>query len=286
MTTIVGASLDHRRAAFRDDLADARLEGRVEANRFVTGQPRQVIAMPGAGLRRAPRFDAPLDTEALTGETLLIFEEDEGWAWAQLDRDDYVGYMPANALGAVGAAATHRVAARATWVYAAPHIKSPTLGWLSLNARIAGEKADDRFVRTREGGFVFASHVAPIDDAEGDFVEVAERLVGAPYLWGGRTSIGLDCSGLVQLALEAAQRPCPRDSDMQMSELGEPVIHAPGSLQRGDLVFWRGHVGVMIDADLLLHANAHHMRAEIEPLTQAAARIAAHGPVTAVRRIA
>ncbi len=285
MTTTVGASLDRRRAAFRDDLADARLEGRVEAARFVTGSPRQVIATPAVALRRAPRFDAPLDTEALTGETLLIFEEEEGWAWVQLDRDSYVGYMPANALGAVGDEATHRVAARATWIYAEPDIKSRTLGWLSLNAVIAADSADERFVRRHDGGFVFAAHVAPVSDPETDYVEVAERLVGAPYLWGGRTSIGLDCSGLVQLALEAAGRPCPRDSDMQMAELGEPVIHAPGSLMRGDLVFWRGHVGLMLDEERLLHANAHHMRAEIEPLTQAAARICAHGPVTAVRRL-
>lgn len=274
---------DPRRAAYREDLADWALRNVVKAARYVPAERLQVAAR-SAALRREPRSDAGLDTEALKGETVKVFDSDEGWAWGQLERDGYVGYLPMEALSEAITAPTHRVSALRTFVYPAPDLKAPPINWLSFNAAIAAGDERGRFTGLRDGGFVFSDHLVPEGVRAPDFVTVAERFVGTPYLWGGRTSFGLDCSGLIQLSLEAAGRRCPRDTDMQQAELGKPVDDL-GPRKRGDLVFWKGHVGVMLDPDRLLHANAHHMLTMIEPLKTARDRIAAHGTVTAVRRL-
>ena len=194
---------DPRRHAYRGDLAAEPLRGLVEARRFVKGEPRQVSA-PSLPLRREPRFDARLDTEVLLGETATVYDESEGWAWVQLSRDGYVGYVPSEGLTRRLVTPTHRIAALRSYVYPEPDGKTPPLALLSLNARIACERAEGKFLALAGGGYVFAAHAAPIGATEPDFVAVAEAFLGTPYLWGGRTSIGLDCSGLVQLALEAA----------------------------------------------------------------------------------
>lgn len=277
--------LDPRRNAYRDDLADAALRGRVSAPRYVTGERRQVIE-PDAPLRRAPRFDAPLETEALHGEVVRVFDEREGWAWVQLERDRYVGYMPVDALARDVTPPTHWVRALRTFVYPAPDIKTSPLSALSLAAAVAVREMGERFAQIASGGFVFAAHLAPLSEPAADFVAVAERFVGVPYLWGGRTSLGVDCSGLVQLALQAAGIDAPRDTDMQQAELGAPVEPALDRLQRGDLVFWSGHVAIMLDGGRLLHANAHHMATVVEPAAEAVARIAAsHAHITGARRL-
>lgn len=282
------AALDRRVNAFRPDLAAEALRGRVKAPRFATGERRRVAA-GHAPLRREPRPDAPLDTELLHGEALTVYEERGGWAWAQAQADSYVGYVPAEALGETAAAPTHRVAALRAHVYPAPDIKTPPLYALSLNALlVVADEAEGRFLGLAEGGFVHAAHVARVDAFAGDFVAVAEGFLGTPYLWGGRTGLGVDCSGLVQQALQAAGIACPRDSDMQETALGEPLGDASdlSGLRRGDLVFWRGHAGIMIDPERLLHANAFHMRTVIEPVAETAARIArTDGPVTSIRRL-
>src|SRR5919197_6302558 len=197
-----------------------------------------------APLRQAPSPDAPLDTEALKGERVIVYETQEGWARGKLVADGYAGFLPASALGAPGAPLTHKVAALRTLVFPGPSIKLPPLEALPLGSRLAVARTEGVFAITAAGGYLPARHLVAIDEMETDFVAVAERFLGAPYLWGGKTSLGLDCSGLVQVALNAAGRPCPRDSDMQEAALGRPVAPAEdlSNLQRGDLVFWDGHV--------------------------------------------
>jgi cell wall-associated NlpC family hydrolase len=281
-----GVLPDPRRHAYRADLAAETLRGLVEAPRYAKGEPRQV-GVPSLPLRREPRFDATLDTEALLGETLTLYDESEGWAWVQLARDGYVGYMPSEGLVLEIAAPTHRISMLRSYVYPEPDGKTPPLALLSLNARVAAVKAEGKFLALAGGGYVFAGHAAPIGKAEPDFVAVAEAFLGTPYLWGGRTSIGLDCSGLVQLALEAAGRATPRDADMQAEELGRIIDWRPSTkLRRGDLVFWEGHVGIMTGAKDFLHANAFHMAVEIEPFAAARRRIKQVGyEVKCVRRL-
>jgi cell wall-associated NlpC family hydrolase len=275
---------DPRRHPYRADLAAEQLRGTVAAARYVTGELRQVGA-PSLPLRREPRFDATLDTESLLGETVTLFEEHEGWAWVQLARDGYVGYMPGEGLTARIATPTHRIAALRSYVYPEPDPKTPPLALLSLNALVTAAKSEGKFIALAGGGYVFAGHTVPIGEAHPDFVAVAEAFLGAPYLWGGRTSVGLDCSGLVQLAVEAAGHQAPRDADMQAAELGHP-LDPDAPLQRGDLVFWEGHVGIMTSDTEFLHANAFHMAVEREPFAIAKQRIQEVGyEVMCVRRL-
>jgi cell wall-associated NlpC family hydrolase len=281
-------TLDRRLTPARPDLAAAHLRGRVEAARFVTGEVRAVIA-PQALVRRAPSPDAPLDTEALMGERVTVYEAtDEGWAWGQLADDGYVGWIPASALGPPGPEPTHKVVALRTLVFPGPSIKLPPLVALPFGARVAVAGTAERFSLTADG-HVPTPHLAPLGFAESDFVAVAERFVGTPYLWGGKSSLGLDCSGLVQVALAACGIACPRDTDLQERALGAPVAASAGfaDLRRGDLVFWTGHVAIVRDPHTLVHANAFHMAVAHEPIAEAIARIrATDGEPTSVRRLA
>jgi cell wall-associated NlpC family hydrolase len=284
--------LDPRLNAFRADLADRRLEGRVPARRFVEGVPHRVVAW-SAPLKRAPAPDAPQDSEVLCGETFTVFDAAAGWAWGQLATDDYVGYVPAAALAPPVQETTHRVAALRTFVFPGPDMKLPVAGALSFGSRVAlGDEAVTRHTAYRAlaggAGWLAASAVVPGDaPPENDFVAVAERFLGVAYLWGGRTSLGLDCSGLVQIGLAAAGKASPRDTDQQERTLGAPLaggVDAP--LRRGDLVFWKGHVGIMIDGEYMVHASGHHLAVVIEPLKTAVDRIAGTGGMpTSVRRL-
>ena len=281
------ASFDPRLTPLRADLAAKYLEGKVTAARFVEGRVMEVVE-PQARLRRAPRPDAPLETEALKGERVTVYEaNDEGWSWGQLNADNYVGWLPSHALAAEGAPPTHQVAALRTLVFPGPSIKLSPLEALPLGAKLAIIRIEDRLAVTQTGGYVPAAHLKPVGDNESDFVAVAERFLGTPYLWGGKTSLGLDCSGLVQVALTACGIVCPRDSDMQEAALGAPVPHpALADLKRGDLIFWEGHVAIARDRDSLIHANAFHMAVAIEPTAAAVTRIGASGSdVTSVKRI-
>ncbi|KQT44497.1 peptidase P60 [Aureimonas sp. Leaf454] len=281
--------LDKRLNAFRPDLADARLKGQVEADRFVEGRLEAVVE-PIAPLRRQPRPDAPLETEALFGETVRVFETDEeGWSYVQLQSDRYVGYMPTTALGPLPGAPTHRVRVPRTLLFPGPDIKLPPLAGLPMGARIVafGTAADRnaRYVVTHPAGAIVEQHLAGLGETEADFVAVAERFLGTPYLWGGKSTLGVDCSGLVQVALAMAGIAAPRDTDLQEQGLGTRLADIE-PLARGDLVFWKGHVGIMRDGATLLHANAHHMMTAVEPLADAVARAEAKGSaVTSVRRL-
>jgi cell wall-associated NlpC family hydrolase len=281
--------LEPRLNAFRPDLADARLRGKVEADRFVEATPRRVVAAV-APLKRRPHPDAPLDSEVLRGEVFRVLEDAaEGWSWGQLETDGYVGYVPTDALGDVSAEPSHRIATLRTHVYPGPDMKLPALYALSLGSRVTlSGTAETRgthygLLANGEGAIVLA-HASPADaPPESDFVAVAEHFLHAAYLWGGRTSMGLDCSALVQLSLMAAGKTAVRDTDLQEHMLGHEVH---GGLQlkplRGDLVFWKGHVGILSAPDRMVHASGHHMTVVNEPLDYALARI---GPPTSVRRI-
>lgn len=280
-------TFDPRTTPARGDLAARHLQGQVAAARFVDGEGRVVIE-PQTPLRAAPAPDAPFVTEALMGERVTVYETtEEGWAWVQLESDGYVGWLAAGALGTAEAPPTHRVSALRTLAFPGPSIKAPPLGALPFGARVTVVRTQGPFAVTDTGAFLPARHLAPVDSVETDFVAVAERFVGAPYLWGGKTVLGIDCSGLVQVALSACGLACPRDSDMQERALGAALDPAASKdLRRGDLVFWKGHVAIVRDPETLLHANAFHMAVVVEPLAPALERIgAAAGEPTAVKRL-
>jgi hypothetical protein len=281
------AAFDPRLTPARPDLAAKELEGRVKASRFVAGRILEVVE-PQAPVRVEPRPDAPLATEALKGERVTVYDMNvEGWAWGQLASDRYVGWLPSNALAPPGPPPTHKVAALRTLAFPGPSIKLPPVEAPPFGALLAVARLQDRMAALATGAFVPATHLRPIAEMESDFVGVAERFLGVPYLWGGKTALGLDCSGLVQVALSACGIVCPRDSDMQESALGETVAGADlNNLNRGDIVFWKGHVGLMRDSVDLVHANAFHMAVVCEPVAAAIARIAETGSqVTSVRRL-
>ena len=280
-------TLDPRRNAWRGDLAAEALRDKVAAPRYAAGERFQTIE-PSVPLRGAPDPWAGWFTEVLFGELLTVYDECEGWSWVQLAGDGYVGYLPTAALSRSVLEATHRVSAPGTWLYPTANIKACPLLHLSMNALLSVAEAGETFARLRDGRWVPTAHIAALERFAPDFVAVAEAFLGAPYVWGGKTRLGLDCSGLLQVALNAAGMTCPRDSDMQEAEVGErlPVADALPGRVRGDLVFWKAHVGIMIDAERLVHANAFHMAVAIEPLRVAAARIAATGSaITAVKRL-
>ncbi|MCH9764914.1 MAG: C40 family peptidase [Alphaproteobacteria bacterium] len=280
-------TLDPRIFAYRADLAAQKLYGRVNAPRYSAGEKRQV-RRAAIALRKHPDAASGLTSEALFGEHLTVYDEAKGWAWVQLSRDNYVGYMPADALTSETLENTHWVRAAGTFLYPVPDIKSPPLLHLSLTAEVTVKSSEGTFSKLAGGGYILTRHLAELSQNQRDYVEVAERLIETPYLWGGRTRIGIDCSGLVQISLKAAGIDAPRDSDMQKTQLGETVeINAAlDRLKRGDLIFWRGHVGIMIDGIMMVHANAHHMSTVAEPLPEAASRIARDGgPITAIKRL-
>jgi cell wall-associated NlpC family hydrolase len=280
------SNLDPRLNAFRPDLAELKLKGLVEAARFVEGETCQIVE-PIVGLHREPRFDAMQLTQALMGERVRVFDSAEGWAWIKLESDAYVGYVAANALSATPFTATHRVAVPSTFIYRAPDLKTQPVVPVTLNARLHVIDGDDKFLRLADGRFVYAKHLKSAGEYDADFVAVAERFLHVPYLWGGKSVKGLDCSGLVQLSLEATGRSCPRDSDMQEERLGNTLPNDDlERLQRGDLIFWDGHVGIMTDAVHLLHANGFYMQVTHEPLCDAIVRIAAsYGKITTIKRL-
>ncbi|HEV7253283.1 MAG TPA: NlpC/P60 family protein [Mesorhizobium sp.] len=282
---------DRRLHAIRPDLADASLAGAVTAERFVEGLPARVRA-PVVDVLSAPSPAAGLDTQFLRGDDVLVFEERDGFAWVQGSRDGYVGYVSAAALSGEMDPLTHVVAAPRSFLYAEPDMKRPRAGEISLGARVGvterAETRGTRYARLDTGEWMIERHLAALDGEKPDFVAMAEMLLRTPYLWGGASAHGIDCSGLVQLSLRMAGRSVLRDTDMQEATLGEPVN--PGEnfreLRRGDLVFWRGHVGIMAGAETLIHANGHTMDVALEPLAEAVGRIGyLYGGPTAFRRI-
>jgi cell wall-associated NlpC family hydrolase len=266
----------------RPDLAAAHLHGQVAAARYVGGEPRQVTAAV-LDLTSSPEPGAGLATQLLHGERFTVYEtRDDGLVWGQSARDGYVGYVQASGLGAPGPAG-QRVTALWAQLYPRPEVKARTVAELPFLAEVAVDAEERGFSRVVGGGWVASQHLAPV---AGDAADQAARFLGVPYLWGGRSARGIDCSGLVQLALAAVGIEAPRDSDMQEALLGVD-LEPEAPPRRGDLVFWKGHVGMLRDPETLIHANGHHMAVAIEPFAAAAARIeaAGGGPVTARRRV-
>jgi cell wall-associated NlpC family hydrolase len=278
---------DPRLTPARPDLAAKYLEGKVKAARFVEGEVFE-ISDALAPLREGPSSDAMLLTQALKGERVTIYDRTgEGFAWGQLNSDGYVGWLPDRALAKPAAKPTHKITALSTFAFPGPSIKLPPVETLVMGSLVTVTREDGPFAVTREGWHLPRQHLGGVDRFEKDFVAVAERFVGTPYLWGGKSSLGIDCSGLIQVALNAAGTGCPRDSDMQQDGLGRALSAAEAkNLQRGDLIFWNGHVAIARDAETLVHANAHHMAATIENTREAIARIKQAGSeITAIKRL-
>ena len=270
--------MDRRLTPANGRVAALSLAGQVAAERFVAGEARSVSA-PVTDLLARP--GGPRDRQLLKGTAVTVFEEREGLAFLQSGRDGYCGWVAAGALGPA-ARTTHRVGVRATHLYAAPDIKAPDLAHLSFGVEVTVTAEGRRFWETPEG-FIPRPHLRPLDLPFRDPVTVAQLHFGTPYLWGGNSVLGIDCSGLVQAALLACAMACPGDSDLQRA-LG---TEAGGAVQRGDLWFWQGHVAMVVDDRTLIHANAHHMATAYEDLSAAVLRIEAQGdgPVIARRRV-
>ncbi|CTQ65164.1 C40 family peptidase [Roseibium alexandrii] len=284
-------NFDRRRHPVRMDLAAKSYEGHVAADRFVEGEKYRVSA-DRLEFRPQPRHDISIDTEGLFGEKITVYEQtQEGWAWGQLETDGYVGWFSSDAIRKAEKP-THRVTALRTFRYPAPELKMPPLGLLSIGSLVSvASEAETRglqYAVLADGSAIVAKHLVPLDHTETDWVASAEALLGTPYLWGGRSSLGLDCSALVQLAAQTGGIHLPRDSDMQEAEAGTEIpFDNVSSLIRGDLLFWKGHVGIITAPNQLLHANGHTMTVAYEELDKAVARIAATewGAITKARRL-
>ena len=262
--------IDRRINAFRDDLAAAALVGIVTAPRYSDGVYRRCSAS-SAMLHGAPGDDAVAVSELLFGETFIVFDSIGGWAWGQCLHDHYVGWLRGAVLAPHGAVpATHWIVAPTAPVFAAADLKARVVATLPMHARIVAGESASGFVAAA-GGFVHHRHVRPLTAHRADPVAVALDFAGTPYVWGGRRRDGIDCSGLTQAAIRACGVFCPRDADQQAAAF---AVIDPADRRRGDLVSFPGHVGLLADADTLVHANAHWMTTLAEPLADAAARLA------------
>lgn len=279
------STLDRRLHAYRADLADARLEGQVEADRFDYGTAARV-SVAVADLHDSP--SGPMAAQILYGHDVLVFDRQDGWAWVQQTSDRYVGYLREEVLDTAAATLTHMVRAPRSFLYPVPDLKAPHCGVLSLGSKLTVEGHETvcgtDYAILRSGEAIIARHLMALGDWQADPVAVAETLLHTPYLWGGNSGFGVDCSGLVQLAQMLCGATVLRDSDMQQASIGTQ-LDGRDELKRGDLVFWKGHVGIMADAENLLHANGHTMDVALENLDHAIARIGyLYGEPTAFRR--
>ncbi|MCK0102687.1 C40 family peptidase [Pseudohalocynthiibacter sp. F2068] len=274
--------MDRRLIPANERVAALHLKGKVEAEQYLKGAARQVTASE-ANLLRAP--GGKRDRQLLMGERVTAYEDRAGYAFVQAARDGYVGYVDSLAIGPAQSM-THWIASRSTHIYSTANFKSPETGTLSFGCEVCARSQAENFVEIGDGQFLPLQHLLEIGEGLQDMVSVAEMFLGTPYLWGGNSGTGIDCSGLLQAACLACGIPCPRDSDQQEAQLGKELPKET-PLERGDLVFWKGHVGLMLDGEILLHANAHHMVVAVEPLTEAISRISAKefGDVTAFKRL-
>ena len=280
--------LDPRLHAYRPDLADEALRGQVEASRFVRGSLKRIVA-PVAALYKIPDTLSERQSECLFGEDVKVFEEKNGFCWVQAQQDGYVGYIEQSKIGSIGNHPTHRVNVPRTFQYRDADLRSPMISPLSMGSRISvvseAETRGTRYARLDNGSFVVFNHITPVSTLTDDYVTIAESFIHTPYLWGGKSGLGIDCSGLVQLALMMTGRMVLRDTDMQQATIGKDIAPEDG-LQRGDLVFWKGHVAIMVDSGTLIHANGASMDVRKENLDHAIERIAKnHSVPSGYRRL-
>jgi cell wall-associated NlpC family hydrolase len=266
---------DRRLNAYRPDLAEERLRGVVEAPNYVTGTTF-VVCVPVVQMRARPELECGTDTELLLGETVRVLDTDGGWAWVKADFDGYVGYVPDYAVTPIVRSLTHIITAPRTFLYSGPDLRFPTVQALSMGNRITVVDQRDtrgtRYFLLESGEAVIANHCAEASSPLAtDYVSIAARFLETPYLWGGRSGFGIDCSGLVQLSMMMTGKTAPRDTDMQAKSLGTVIDR--DDLRRGDLVFWKGHVAIMEDEKTLLHANGHTMSVSHEGVDEAIDRI-------------
>jgi cell wall-associated NlpC family hydrolase len=281
--------LDRFLNVYRDDLADVRLKDAVAAPRYVEGRPAGILRGI-ADLRRRPDSSAPLDSQLLYGEAVRVFDEAHGWAWVQGEADRYVGYVESAALGAPAPAPTHRLRALRSFLFPEPNLKAPPLDCLSIASSLTVVGEQGSYSRLAGGGWLYTKHLQPIAEISPDFVATALEFLGTPYYWGGRSSIGLDCSTLVQLSLACAGLKVLRDSYQQATSLGEKLNGLPGEvvLERGDLVYSPGHVAIMLDGAHVVHANGFTMSVAVETLAALEGRVRKETDgkgFTAVRRV-
>ncbi len=266
MSVAVDSKLDPRVNCYRDDLAASYLEGKVDARRFVMGRQAQVVQC-GAPLLRNPSANSPQDSQLLAGETVQVYDEAGGYSWLQSEFDGYVGYVRTSALRDEVTVATDCVSVLRSFLYPEPDIKTPPIATLNMAAQVTVTDQYQRFSLLSTGGWIYSDHLMTIDAHEPDFVATALRFLEVPYLWGGKGNMGIDCSGLVQVSLARSGRACPRDTYMQAKTLGIEIPGEDGNypMRRGDLIYWPGHVAIVLDQERVVHASGHHMLVTIEP---------------------
>lgn len=261
---------DHRLTPARADIAADFLEAEIEAPKYVKGEPCRVLR-GRLSVREKPDASARQSTELLFNERFIVYERKGGWAWGQNQTDGYVGYVKEEGLGPdTDAPYSNEIQALRSYVFPEPDLKSTPLDMLHLSTRVRVTGESGKYSRIdygSEGGWIYTPHLCALNEIEPDYLSTAELFMGAPYGWGGRSSFGLDCSALVQLALARAGITAPRDSDMQEAAVGEVVEGGLDAAQPGDLLFTAGHVMFLAEPGILLHANGHHMAVAYEALT-------------------